>query len=103
MIRTPWPSAVVAVFQTTARRASVGPGTMVEAMADSLTGLLHGNTITLDGAVPPLEGRRVRVMIEPLEDKDAPFSRERQQELWQEWSERGPQGPIEDEDEPDLP
>jgi hypothetical protein len=24
------------------------------------TGVLHGNTITLDGPVPPLEGQRVR-------------------------------------------
>lgn len=72
-------------------------------MADALTGLLHGNTITLDSAVPPLEGRRVRVTVEPLDEADVALSRERQQELWQEWVARGPHGPIEDEEERELP
>ena len=43
-------------------------------MADAaLTGVLHGNTITLDSPVPPLDGRRVRVIIAP---EDPEFQRE---------------------------
>jgi hypothetical protein len=65
--------------------------------AAALTGLLHGNTITLETTVPPLEGQRVHVLIEPFEETLELSARE-QVELWQEWSEHGPQGPISDED-----
>lgn len=66
-------------------------------------GILHGQTITLDQAVPPLEGRRVRVVIEPLEETEIGLSPEVQAGLWQAWMERGPQGPIEDDGEPEFP
>lgn len=66
-------------------------------MAAALRGLLHGNTITLETTVPPLEGQRVHVLIEPLEEKVELSARE-QAELWQEWSSNGPQGPISDDD-----
>ena len=66
-------------------------------------GTLHGNVITLDSEVPPLEGKRVHVVIEPLEEGAAELSAEAQAELWKTWVERGPQGPIEDEGEPDFP
>ena len=66
-------------------------------MAAAVTGLLHGNTITLDSSVPPLEGKRVHVLIEPL-DEDMTLWAEENAALWQEWAERGPQGPISDED-----
>lgn len=72
-------------------------------MGDQLTGWLHGNTITLETAVPPLEGKRVRVKIEPAEDSEAVLSLEEQARLWQEWVDHGPQGPVELEDEIDLP
>jgi hypothetical protein len=72
-------------------------------MADQLTGWLHGNTITLETTSPPLEGKRVRVKIEPAEDSEAVLSSEEQAQVWKEWVEHGPQGPIELEEEFDLP
>jgi hypothetical protein len=72
-------------------------------MTAAREGTLHGQTITLDQEVPPLEGRRVRVLIEPLEERDIVLSPEAQAELWKVWAENGPQGPIEDEGEPEIP
>ena len=69
-------------------------------MAESLTGRLHGNIITLDSPVPPLEGMRVRVVIE-LADEGDRLSADRQAKLWQSWIEGGPQGPL-DEEDPDF-
>ena len=63
-------------------------------MATSKMGLVHGTTIELESAVPEMEGKRVRVVIETLDEPR--LSAERQRELWQAWAERGPQGPIED-------
>jgi hypothetical protein len=72
-------------------------------MARTLTGTLHGDTITLDtvdaasGAESPAsESRRVRVVVEPLEDADLVLTPEQQARLLISWAERGPQGPIED-------
>ncbi|HEY3569988.1 MAG TPA: hypothetical protein VGP73_18785 [Thermoanaerobaculia bacterium] len=65
-------------------------------MTASLKGLLHGNTITLEATVPPLEGQRVHVLIEPIEETT--LSAQEQAELWRQWAERGPQGPISIED-----
>jgi len=67
----------------------------------ALAGTLYINTITLDSAVPPLEGRRVRVVIEPLDEGEVILSPNQQAELWRTWVERGPQVPI-DEDGLDL-
>ena len=72
-------------------------------MTAAREGTLHGQTIELDQAVPPLEGRRVRVLIEPLEESDIVLTSEAQNQLWQAWVEKGPQGPIEEDDEPELP
>jgi hypothetical protein len=72
-------------------------------MADAaVTGLLQGKTITLDAPVPPLDGQRVHVIITPANEA-AELSREEQARLWEEWVRRGPQGPIEDDDEPEFP
>lgn len=65
-------------------------------MTASLKGLLHGNTITLEETVPPLEGQRVHVLIEPVEE--TALSAKEQAELWRQWAEWGPQGPISIED-----
>jgi hypothetical protein len=70
-------------------------------MATWKTGLVHGTTIELESAVPELEGKRVRVMLEVLDEPR--ISPAQQRELWQAWVERGPQGPIEDGPETDLP
>lgn len=66
-------------------------------MTAALRGRLEGKTITLETTVPPLEGKEVRVLIEPLED-EIELTPEQHAELWREWVRRGPQGPISDED-----
>ena len=70
-------------------------------MATSKMGLVHGTTIQLESTVPEMEGKRVRVVIESLEEPR--LSAERQRELWQAWAERGPHGPIEDGPDTELP
>lgn len=67
----------------------------------SRQGTVHGNTITLDDTVPPLEGKRVLVLIEPLESED--LDKTTQARLWRAWAESGPQGPIEDDGEAEFP
>ena len=69
----------------------------------SRQGTVRGTTITLDASVPPLEGKRVLVLIEPLEESEKELSRETQAQLWQAWVKSGPQGPIEDEAEAEFP
>lgn len=63
------------------------------------TGLLHGTTITLDSPVPPLEGKRVHVVIEAVDEPV--LTAESQRTMWGEWVRHGGQGPLE-EDEDDL-
>ena len=72
-------------------------------MPEMLTGWVHGNTITLESSVPPLEGKRVLVRVEPVEDSEATLTADVQARLWRAWAERGPQGSIEDEGEPEIP
>jgi hypothetical protein len=73
-------------------------------MTDLLTGWVHGNTITLESPIPPLEGKRVVLRIEEsAEDPDERLSAEVQARLWRDWAAAGPQGPIEDEGEPEFP
>jgi hypothetical protein len=72
-------------------------------MADSLTGKLSGRIITLDEAVPPLDGQRVRVVLQPIEETEVELSLAVQAEAWEAWVERGPQGPIDDEGNPEFP
>ena len=62
------------------------------------TGLVHGNTITLDAPVPPLEGKRVRVEIEPIDGVDVTVAADVLASAWDRWVASGPQGPIEDDD-----
>jgi hypothetical protein len=72
-------------------------------MGDQLSGWLHGNTITLETPAPLLDGKRVRVRLEPAEDSEAVLSPEEQTRFWRDWVDHGPQGPIEIEEELDLP
>ena len=65
------------------------------------TGLLRGATIELENAVPEMDGKRVRVVLEPVEDQR--LSAQQQHEFWQAWVERGPEGPIEDAIDTDIP
>ena len=59
-----------------------------------------GKTITLDEGVPELDGKRVRMVVEPADETDVAIDAVG---LWREWLERGPQGPVEDEAEPEFP
>lgn len=70
-------------------------------MTAAVAGVVHGNVIELDEPVPGLEGRRVRVLVEPVDEATA--DRAEQQRAWEAWAARGPQGPIEDDGEPELP
>jgi hypothetical protein len=72
---------------------------MAEATA---IGTLNGRTITLDVAIPPLEGRRVHVLIETADD-DLVLSRQQTAAFWNEWLTHGPQGPLEDDGHPEFP
>jgi hypothetical protein len=67
----------------------------------SKTGTLRGKTIELESTVPELEGKRVRVMLEAVDE--APLRPEEQQALWRAWIEHGPQGPIDDGPDTELP
>ena len=70
-------------------------------MATLKTGLVRGRTIELESAVPEMDGQRVRVVLEPVEEPR--LSSEQQRELWQAWVDRGPQGPIDDGPDTDIP
>jgi hypothetical protein len=72
-------------------------------MAETLMGKLQGKTITLEEPVPPLDGRRVRVLLEAVEDSEVQLSDGEQEELWKAWTERGPQGPIDEAPAMELP
>ena len=63
-------------------------------MATTKTGTVHGKTIELESTVPELEGKRVRVVLEAVDEQR--LTPEQQSELWKAWVTRGPQGPIED-------
>ncbi|HJZ81164.1 MAG TPA: hypothetical protein VKD91_12495 [Pyrinomonadaceae bacterium] len=60
----------------------------------SQTGLLKGNTIELDTAVPEMDGKRVHVMVEPVEEQR--LSAQQQSDFWRAWVASGPDGPIEE-------
>lgn len=73
-------------------------------MANAVGGVLHGATITLDAPLPPLDGQRVRVVIEPEpepepEAEDRELSPEENAGLLREWAKHGPQGPLADDDD----
>jgi hypothetical protein len=70
-------------------------------LPNAITGVINGTTITLDAPVPPLDGQRVRVIVEPADD-DVDLSPAENVELLREWAAHGPQGPIEGgDDSPD--
>ncbi len=69
----------------------------------SATGVIEGNTITLDSPIPPLDGKRVRVTIEPVEPAESVVEAEEQAQLWKLWVANGPDGPIERDSALDFP
>jgi hypothetical protein len=70
-------------------------------MATVKTGTVHGKTIELESTVPELDGKRVRVVLEAVDEQRLP--REQQSELWEAWVARGPQGVIDDDADTELP
>jgi hypothetical protein len=73
-------------------------------MTAPLKGLVQGKTVVLDESVPPLDGRRVLVVLEPVDEEDpAELGGDQTLEAWNAWVAGGPQGPIEDDDEPTFP
>ena len=69
--------------------------------AAAVSGVLHGRVIELDEPVPGLEGRRVRVVVELVEEP--PTDPAELRCAWDTWAAHGLQGPIEDDSEPELP
>jgi hypothetical protein len=70
-------------------------------MSASRSGIVHGKLIELDAPVPDLEGRRVIVTVEPI-DEPATASGELAS-AWTAWVSNGPDGPIANDEEPELP
>ncbi len=71
-------------------------------MSTAATGLVHGKTITLDEELPPLEGKRVRVVVELFDESEEEILTAAQNAAyWDQWVKDGPHGPIED-DAPDF-
>lgn len=66
----------------------------------TLTGRVTGRTITLDEVVPDLDGKRVRMVVEPADETDVAIDGVRR---WREWLEHGPQGLLDDDAEPEFP
>jgi hypothetical protein len=76
-------------------------------MTTAIRGILNGVTLTLDVPVPPLDGKRVQVIIEPAETEPSEardLTSIENTAFLREWARRGPQGPIDDDDDfPDAP
>lgn len=72
-------------------------------MTTPLKGTVRGTTITLDAAVPPLDGKRVVVVLELDEVNDSGLAPDVVSEPWRAWAAHGPQGPIDDEGDAEFP
>jgi hypothetical protein len=59
-------------------------------------GTVHGRQVVLEEPVPALDGKRVRVRLDVL-GEERRLSPTEQAEVWREWVESGPQGPIEND------
>lgn len=61
--------------------------------AAALKGRVQGKTIVLDESVPPLDGRRVLVVLELADETELDHAQGLA--AWEAWVADGPQGPIE--------
>lgn len=68
-------------------------------MSAALTGRVHGSVIELDAPVPDLEGQRVRVMVEAVDEPDKAALRR----AWDAWLRKAGDGPLTDDGEPEFP
>ena len=73
------------------------------AMRNAVTGIVRGNLISLDEPLPELDGRRVRLHLEPEEQPEAVVPADEQNRFWRVWAEKGPDGPIENEEGAEFP
>jgi hypothetical protein len=64
-------------------------------------GRVQGNTVVRDESVPPLDGKRVLVVLELA--GEAQLSVQQNLDACTAWAATGPQGPIDDDDEPAFP
>ena len=64
-------------------------------------GRVHGNVIELDAPVPELEGQRVRLVVEAVDETTTDAAALRQ--AWESWIARGADGPIADDEAPEFP
>jgi hypothetical protein len=68
-----------------------------------LYGRVHGTTLDLDVAPnQPFEGKRVRVVLELVED-DVRLPPDEQARAWSAWLKSGTDGPIADDGDPEFP
>jgi len=58
--------------------------------------VVRGSSIVLDAPLPALDGRRVRVVVEPVDEDSVELTNREQETLWKEWAVSGPSGPIEE-------
>jgi hypothetical protein len=70
-------------------------------VASALKGRVQGKTIVLDDSIPPLDGRRVLVVVEAADEPE--LNKAQSLDAWNAWVAKGPQGPIADDDEPSFP
>lgn len=61
-------------------------------------GVVHGDEIKLEKPLSELEGKKVLVRVEVVED-ERDLSPDEQRRAWDEWVAHGPQGPIDDDPE----
>lgn len=69
-------------------------------MGTALKGTVHGRTVELDQRVDRLDGQRVLVVLEPIDEPA--LAAADATDAWRTWAEKGPDGPIEDDD-PSFP
>jgi hypothetical protein len=69
----------------------------------TVAGTVSGTTIQLEEPVPGLEGRRVRVQLEVIDEPEPGMSPDESAQAWEAWVASGPQGPLDDDDGPAWP
>ena len=66
-------------------------------------GTIHGNNILLESPLPGLEGKKVSLQLEVIDEPDLRLSPQEQRDAWGAWLKEGPQGPFDVEEGSDWP
>jgi hypothetical protein len=69
--------------------------------AEEQHGRVEGKTIVLDRPLPAWEGKRVRVVVS--DEDEEKLSDQAAAEAWSGWVAKGPQGPLDEDVEPEFP